>query len=42
MSPPTNPDQGRSTTRGFWFKALGWILLVGSVGLVSCQALFGP
>lgn len=26
--------------RGFWPKALGWILMVGTVGVVSCQALF--
>jgi hypothetical protein len=25
---------------GFWRKALGVVLLAGSVGLVSCQALF--
>jgi hypothetical protein len=27
--------------RGFWLKLLGWVLLAGSLGLVSCQALFG-
>jgi hypothetical protein len=26
--------------RGFWLTLLGWVLLAGSVGLVSCQALF--
>ena len=26
--------------RGFWLTVLGWALLAGSVGLVSCQALF--
>jgi hypothetical protein len=25
---------------GFWLKALGAVLLAGSVGLVSCQALW--
>ena len=37
------PDKSRAAdipARGFWLKALGWVLLVGSVGLVSCQALF--
>jgi hypothetical protein len=26
--------------RGFWLKTLGVVLLFGTVGLVSCQALF--
>jgi hypothetical protein len=26
--------------RSFWVKALGAVLLVSSVGLVSCQSLF--
>lgn len=34
------PDRPRPLARGFWLKALGWVLLAGSVGLVSCQALF--
>jgi len=38
-----SPDSARQhvvPARGFWLKALGVILLMGSVGLVSCQALF--
>ena len=31
----------KTRDRGFWLKLLGWVLLAGSVGLVSCQALFG-
>ncbi len=34
------PDRQKPLARGFWLTALGWVLLAGSVGLVSCQALF--
>jgi len=31
----------RPVVRSFWLQLLGWVLLAGSAGLVSCQALFG-
>jgi len=34
--PPTRPR------RSLGLRVLGWTLLTGSVGLVSCQALFFP
>ena len=39
MNASNNPDPNRPVKRSFWLKALGWVLLIGSVGLVSCQAL---
>ena len=40
MNRTENSPSSRTPAGGFWLKALGWVLLVGSVGLVSCQALF--
>jgi hypothetical protein len=42
-APMNRPDRLKSSevaVRPFWLSLLGWVLLAGSVGLVSCQALF--
>jgi hypothetical protein len=40
MSQLDKAKRGTPPARGFWSSVLGWVLLAGSVGLVSCQALF--
>lgn len=40
MNQLDKPQVGKPAARGFWMQVLGWVLLVGSVGLVSCQAVF--
>lgn len=40
MTEIEKPRTGKPPVRSFWLKALGWILMLGSVGVVSCQALF--
>jgi hypothetical protein len=39
MNANEHPPRTRAPS-GFWLKVLGLVLLLGSVGLVSCQALF--
>jgi hypothetical protein len=40
-SRPVSSEGGRRVARpgGFWLRSLGVVLLFGSLGLVSCQAL---
>lgn len=40
MSQLDKPPIKKPAVRSFWLQLLGWVLLAGSVGLVSCQALF--
>lgn len=40
MSELDRPKTAKPRARGFWLMLLGWVLLAGSVGLVSCQSLF--
>lgn len=42
-APPVPPHRRPVATRprrGLGWRMLGWALLIGSVGLVSCQSLF--
>ncbi|TVQ84366.1 MAG: hypothetical protein EA400_17750 [Chromatiaceae bacterium] len=38
--PPDHPGLPARVRRSLGVRFLGWALLVGSVGLVSCQSLF--
>jgi hypothetical protein len=40
MTESEKQQTGQPQVRNFWLRVLGWILMLGSVGVVSCQALF--